>query len=188
MRSSCYRGQKAFFMTPIYYGYTELKDYKGTISISFNTLYSLVFEILAKIVKDGVKNILIISGHASSIHMAAIRSADNDILEKEPVKIMLLSDYDIAYELRSKLVPAEDSHAGIIETSRMMAISPDIVKNDYKFSYTGKGRFMVIANYSSIYPEGTLSDPKGSSQELGKKINDYVVEKLWEIVKENFNL
>ncbi len=173
-------------LPPIYYGYTELKDYKGTISISFNTIYYLVFDILSKIVQDGVKNILIISGHASSIHMAAIRAAANEILKNEPVKIMFLSDYDIAYELRSKLVPADDSHAGIIETSRMMAIRPDLVKDEYKFQYTGKNKFMVIPNYSAIYPEGTLSDPTGSSSELGKKINEYVVEKLWQMVKENF--
>ncbi|MGC8619454.1 MAG: creatininase family protein [Thermoplasmata archaeon] len=178
----------SLILPPIYYGYTELKDYKGTISIRYSTLYNLVFDILSKVVDDGVKNILIISGHASSIHMAAIRDAANEIVEKEPVKIMFLSDYDIAYELRSKLVPGNDSHAGIIETSRMMAIRPDLVKKDFKFTYNGKGKFMVISNYSSIYPEGTLSDPNGSSPELGRKINEYVVEKLWEMVKENFNL
>lgn len=178
----------ALILPPIYYGYTELSDYKGTISISYNTLYNLVFEILQKIVQDGVKNVLIISGHASSVHMAALKSASNDIVKKYPAKIMLLSDYYIAYELRSKLVPADDSHAGIIETSRMMAIRPDLVKEDLRFANNGEGKYMVIDNYSSIYPEGTLSDPKGASTELGKKVNEYVVERLWQMVKENFNL
>lgn len=178
----------SLILPPIYYGYTELKDYRGTISISFNTIYNLVYEIISKVVEDGVKNILIISGHASTIHMAAIRAAANEVVNREPVKIMFLSDYDIAYELRSKLVPADDSHAGIIETSRMMAIRPELVKNEYSFTYTGKGKFMIVSNLSSVYPDGTLSDPRGSSAELGKKINEYVVEKLWEMVKENFDL
>ncbi len=175
-------------LPPIYYGYTELDDFKGTISISFETLYNLVYDILKEITEDGVKKILIISGHASSLHMGAIRYAARKILEKKDVKIMVLSDYDIAYELRAKLVPENDSHAGIIETSRMLHIREDLVKKNWVFEKKPDKKYMVTRKYREIYTYGTLSDPNGASKELGEKIDEYVIEKLWSIVKDNFSL
>ncbi len=175
-------------LPPIYYGYTELDDFKGTISIGFNTLYNLVLDILNEITDDGVKKILIISGHASSLHMGAIRYASKKIVEEKDVKIMVLSDYDIAYELRAKLVPENDSHAGIIETSRILHIREDLVKKNWIFGEGSKKKYMITKGYREIYPYGTLSSPNGATKELGEKIDEYVIEKLWEIVKENFSL
>jgi creatinine amidohydrolase len=178
----------ALVLPPIYYGFTELDDFRGTVSIGFDALYLLVRDILRGLIKNGVKKILIISGHASAIHMAAIKRAANETVRDYFVKIILLSDYDIAYELRGKLVPYEDSHAGIIETSRMMAIRPDLVKGNFRFKKGEKGSFLVIDNYSTVYPEGTFSNPEGSSKDLGEKINNYVIERLLIIIKENLGI
>ncbi|HEU12992.1 MAG TPA: creatininase family protein [Euryarchaeota archaeon] len=176
----------ALVLPPIYYGYTELDDFKGTISIGFDALYMIMKDILNSLIRQGVKKILIISGHASGIHMAALKRASNEVVRDNMVKIMLLSDYDIAYELRGNLIPQDDSHAGIIETSRMMAIMPEKVKGDMRFRKGEKGNFLVVSNYSTVYPEGTFSDPRGSSRELGEKINNYVIEKLIQIIRDNF--
>ena len=178
----------AIILPPINYGYTELDDYKGTISISFDSIYHLTYDILIGIVKNGIKKVVIISGHASQIHMAAIRKACNEITKEYVIKIMLLSDYDIAYELRGKIVPSDDSHAGVIETSRMMHIREDLVKNERKFEKKEKGDFLVIQNYSTIFPDGTLSDPSGSSKELGEKINKYIIKKILKTIKYNFSI
>ncbi|MGC9122970.1 MAG: creatininase family protein [Thermoplasmata archaeon] len=176
----------SLILPPIYYGNTDLDDFEGTITVSFNTLNSLILDILKSVIKWKFTKILIISGHAGSIHMAAIRDAALRIVRENAVKIMFLSDYDLAYELRGKLVPENDSHAGLIETSRMMIIRPDLVKNNFKYQFNGKGRFMIIDNYSSIYPYGTLSDPTGANEEIGKRVNDYVIEKMVQLIKENF--
>lgn len=178
----------ALVLPPLYYGYTELDDFRGTVSVGFDSLYHLMSDILNALVKNGVRKILIISGHASSVHMAALRRAASELVRDKIVKIMLLSDYDIAYELRGKMVPQDDSHAGVIETSRMMAIKPELVKDELRFRKGEKLNFMVVSNYSTIYPEGTFSDPSGSSRELGEKINKYVVEKMVQMIKDNFGI
>ena len=179
---------ESVILPSIYYGNTDLDDFEGTITVSFDTLRSLIYDILLSVIKWKFTKILIISGHAGSIHMAAIRDAAIKIVRENTVKIMFLSDYDIAYELRGNLVPENDSHAGLIETSRMMAIRPDLVKKDTKFLFHGKGKYMIIDNYSSIYPYGTLSDPSGATRELGEKVNEYIMEKLIKLIKENFSL
>ncbi len=180
----------ALIIPPLPYGWTEnLKSFKGTISIGFSSLYGIVKDILTSLVAQSVRKIIVLSGHASSNHMAALRLACEDVVkENRDVKIMLLSDYYIAYKYRGDLVPEDDGHAGVIETSRVMAIRPDLVKETYKFEKKEYGKYMVIVDYKDIVPYATFSDPHGANKELGEKLNSLILEELIKIIKENFNL
>jgi len=180
----------ALILPPIHYGWTKsLSSFPGTISIGFDTLKNLVEEILREVVKHGGRKILIISGHASSAHMAALRLACEKIVkENVEVKLMLLSDYYIAYQYRGEIVPEDDSHAGVIETSRIMAIRPELVKKEYVFEKREEKKYMVLPDYREIAPYATFSDPKGSNKELGEKLNTMILEELIKMVKINFDL
>ena len=180
----------ALIIPPLPYGWTEnLKSFKGTISIGFSSLHGIVKDILTSLVAQGVRKIIVLSGHASSNHMAALRLACEDVVkENRDVKIMLLSDYYIAYKYRGDLVPEDDGHAGVIETSRVMAIRPELVKDIYKFEKREYGKYMVIVDYKDIVPYATFSDPHGANKELGEKLNSLILEELIKIIKENFNL
>jgi len=180
----------ALILPEIHYGWTEsLASFPGTISIGFDTLYLLVRDILTDVVADGIDKILVLSGHASGNHMAALRLACEEVNRENPhVRIMLLSDYYIAYQYRGELVPEDDSHAGVIETSRVMAIRPELVTEDYHFEKRSTGRYMIVVDYSEIVPYATFSDPSGASRELGEKINERILEELTKIIKENFGI
>ena len=180
----------ALILPPLHYGWTQgLSSFPGTISISFSSLRAFVRDILSEVAKHGIKKIMVLSGHASTNHMAALRLACEDILkEHKGIKIMLLSDYNIAYQYRGKLVPEDDSHAGIIETSRIMAIRPELVKDDYKFQKNPVGKYMVQVDYKEMVPYATFSNPEGASKELGEKLNNLILEELIKIIKENFEI
>ena len=180
----------AIILPPISYGWTEtMNAFKGTVSITFDTLKALVFDILDSVCKTGVKNIVILSGHASRLHMAALNLAADEILDIHHAKIMVLSDYDIAYEYRGKLVPESDSHAGIIETSRVMAIAPELVKKERKFEKKKEEKkFLILKDIREYYPYGTLSDPTGANAELGAELNKLIVDRLIEYIKSHFEL
>ena len=67
--------------------------------------------------------------------MVALRLAAQDIVIKNDTaetqrktRIMVLSDYDFAKELTPKYASEKDGHAGTLETSRVMAIKPQLVK------------------------------------------------------------
>ena len=179
----------ALIIPPLPYGWTEsLKSFKGTISIGFSSLYGIVKDILKSLVSQGVRKIVVLSGHASSNHMAALRLACEDVIkENRDTKIMLLSDYYIAYKYRGDLVPEDDSHAGVIETSRIMALRPDLVRDVYKFEKKEYGKYMVVVDYKDIVPYATFSNPEGASGELGEKLNSLILEELIELIKENFH-
>ncbi len=180
----------ALIIPPLPYGWTEnLKSFKGTISIGFSSLHGIVKDILTSLVSQGVRKIVVLSGHASTNHMAALRLACEEVVrENRNVKIMLLSDYYIAYKYRGDFVPADDGHAGVIETSRVMAIRPDLVKESYKFEKKEYGKYMVIVDYKDVVPYATFSDPHGATKELGKKLNNLILEELIELIKENFKI
>ncbi len=193
------RKLNAIILPPIHYGWTDsLASFPGTISIGFDTLKNLVADILQTVVKQGIRRVMVLSGHASSNHMAALRLACEKVArEYEDVRIMLLSDYYIAYEYRGKeishkkgvtKIPENDSHAGVIETSRIMAIRPELVKSEVKFKKKEVGKYLVIPNYQKIVPYATFSDPRDSSPSLGERLNEIILETLLSLVKETMDL
>ena len=174
----------ALVLPQIEYGWVKsVESFKGTISIEFDTLKILVKDILTSLVNQGIKNIVILSGHASSAHMSALKMAALDI---EKAKIMLLSDYDIAFELRGTLVPEDDNHAGIIETSRILAIKKEAVRDKMEFEKKDMPKYMVIKDKREYYPKGTFSDPNGANSKLGNDVNHIIIERITSLIQENF--
>ncbi len=179
----------ALILPPVHYGWTEsLAPFPGTISIKFDTLRNLVRDILSEVVRHGFYRILVLSGHASTNHMAALRLACEEVAKGSEAEIMLLSDYYIAYQFRGKLVPEDDSHAGVIETSRVMAIRPELVREEYRYEKSSPGKYMVVKDYSKFVKYATFSNPDGANEELGEELNEKILEELTKIIKENFGI
>jgi len=167
------------------------RGFPGTISITFQALHKIVKDILEEFVRNGFKRILILSGHAGQSHMAALRLAAQEVIWKNEndnsetrVRIMVCSDYDFAYELKGKHFSQKDGHAGTIETSRIMAIRPNLVKAKGKTSFPTMPRFEIVANPEKYFPSGVIGDPTVASSRKGRLINDYVIENLVKLVNE----
>jgi creatinine amidohydrolase len=129
------------------------------------------------------------SGHAGNSHMVALRLAAKEIVTKNEevtkgkVRIMVLSDFDFAEELADQYASPNDGHAGTLETSRMMAIKPELVKGKGKAEVWRMPRFEVVAHPEVAFPGGVNGDPTAASAEKGQKINQYIKEKVAELVK-----
>jgi creatinine amidohydrolase len=103
--------------------------------------------------------------------------------EKDKVRIIVLSDFDFAEELTSQYAGKNDGHAGTIETSRIMAIRPELVKAKGEANVWKMPRFEVVAHPELYFPSGVNGDPTTASKEKGQKINSYIIEKVIELVK-----
>lgn len=166
---------------------SSTRNFPGTASISFDSLRSIIRDIISEFVRNGIKRILVLSGHAGAAHMTALRLAARSVVEEHPeIKMMVLSDYDIAYEMLGKIAPEDDGHAGMIETSRIMDISPELVKKPERKEYLASlPKFAVLSNPEK-YWDGARGYPGMASPEKGKEINEYIVRRLAEIVREYF--
>lgn len=161
-------------------------NFPGTISVSFDSLRAFIADILAEVVRHGGKKILVISGHAGSDHMAAMRMAAKSLVKKHPgVKIMVMSDYDLVPEYKGGNIPSWDGHAGKAETSRMLNIRPDISKRGKAATRPKYAEYMVLADPESQFPTGVAGDPRTATAELGRKIDDHVLRKLLALIKKN---
>lgn len=175
---------------PIRYGDCHsTRNFPGTISISFDTLRMLTIDVLSELDRNGIDKILVITGHAGSAHMIALRLGAQSVVEKNPrLKVMFLSDYDLAYELRGKEFPDGDGHGGLIETSRMLNIRPELVRGTRPKGKTWAPQFMIVANPEKYIPTGVLGDSASATASKGSKIDDYVVGRLCDMISTNFGI
>ncbi|MCJ7424152.1 creatininase family protein [Candidatus Bathyarchaeota archaeon] len=186
------RKTKCLVAPPLRYGVcNSTRGFPGTISIGFKSLYRITLDILEEFVRNGFTRILVLSGHAGQSHMAALRLAAQEVVwhhegenpEKRP-RIMVCSDYDFAYELRGKHFSDRDGHAGTIETSRVMAIRPDLVKTKGKKNYPKLPRFEIVANPESFFLSGIIGDPTIASAEKGRMINRYILKEVIKLIED----
>ena len=176
---------------PFRYGICNAtRNFPGTITIQFDTLYKIAHDVLSELIRNGFNRIIILSGHAGNSHMVALRLAAQDIVIKSDeageggkVRIMVLSDFDFAEELTPKYADKNDGHAGTLETSRMMAIKPELIKAKGEASVWQMPRFEVVAHPENYFPSGVNGDPTAASAEKGQKINEYIIEQIEKMVK-----
>jgi len=178
---------------PLRYGICNAgRNFPGTLSIEFDSLRGITQDVLSELVRNGFNRIMVLSGHSGSSHMAALRLAAQKVVlqsgkaaSARKTRIMVLSDFDLAFEVKEKLgFPQKDGHAGAIETARVMAIQPDLVKAKGEASFPEMPRFEVVADPERYFPSGVDGDPTAASEDKGKKINEYVIDGVAKLVEE----
>ncbi|MFN3505312.1 MAG: creatininase family protein [Caldimicrobium sp.] len=175
-----------FLAPPIYYGLCRsTKDIPGTISISGETLKMLLLDIMHAFKRQGISVFVILSGHAGGTHNAYLIDTAEAFLEKFPECKFFVADIvsllkDILKELS---IPIEDSHAGEWETSLMLYLKKDLVKNlEQSFEdYPTFPKFQVVSNKWNYWSSGIWGNPKKASYEKGKVITEKLLNKLKEL-------
>ena len=172
----------AWLAPPIPYGViTTTRHYPGGLGVSREALRAFVRDVLRDLVRNGAGRVLILSGHASKDHMDALRAAAQEVVDEGALKATVLSDYDLIYA-RSDLPPGE-GHAGMIETSRILAARPDLVKGT---SPAGRNRMPPYAVLADPRPywDGVTGDPAKATRAYGEELDRQVVEELVALVEE----
>lgn len=175
-----------FVAPPVHYGNCRSTScHPGTISISTDTLKRLLKDIVRSCRLQGLRNFIILTGHAGSSHKMALQDAGEELIAAfGEIKIAVLTEYDIAVKAASGIVETEnDSHAGEIETSRIMHTHPHLVKGEGKAEYPDFPVGILVRNKRKFWPNGVWGDPTKASAEKGKRLEEIVVKKIVEFVK-----
>jgi creatinine amidohydrolase/Fe(II)-dependent formamide hydrolase-like protein len=172
-------------------------DFKGTISISNETLAKIVYEIGISIARNGIKKLVIINGHGGNT--PSLNFAAQMINRDSKIFVCLdtgnTSDVDI-YDL---VETPNDVHAGEFETSTSLAIRAKLVKLDKarkmvpQFSsrylnFTSKRGVSWYAYTKKISEDGTIGDPTKASAEKGKKMWKIMISHLVTFVEDLKNM
>jgi creatinine amidohydrolase len=178
--------KKKFFLAPInYYGVcTTTKNHPGTISITPDTLRRLSYDLVMDAFKKGLRNILLISGHGGSLHMSALKETAEILIEQlKGIKIAVFSPYDLLWkELSAIAETPNDSHAGEIETSIMLYLSPDLVRGRAAEEYPNIPKPFVVKDKVKYWPGGVWGNPKKASAEKGEKAVKLITDKIVEVL------
>lgn len=101
----------------------------GTMSLSTETYYRVLRELLLSLVTDGFKRIFMVNGHGGNHELAEL--ACRDVALQQPVRIAAGSYWRIAWDAlievdahRGRALPG---HAGDFETSVILSLRPELV-------------------------------------------------------------
>ncbi|NJC88696.1 MAG: creatininase family protein [Desulfuromonas sp.] len=177
--------RKIFVAPSVPYGVCRSTgDHPGTISISTETLKALACDLVRGLYRQGLRNVVLLSGHAGGTHNAALLDAGEVLLRELPeLRIAVASEYALAYEAGKGLIETPgDSHAGEIETSRMLATRRPLVKGSAPAEQPAFPKFILVRDKRSCWPGGVHGDPAKASVEKGRRIEELVVAALGQLV------
>jgi creatinine amidohydrolase len=185
---------RVFVAPPVPYGYCRsLAGHPGTISVSAETMRRLAADILRSMYAQGFRNFILYSGHASTLQMAALEEgADGILADCADANVAIILEYDVLLKRAGKLVETPgDMHAGEIETSRMMAARPGLVRQEKLPEPSGResARPILVRDLRRYWPSSVLGASRKASAEKGEQLAQIAAEYLAEVVKklEAFN-
>lgn len=171
----------------------EHDEFKGTISISNDTLSHLVYEIGMSVARNGINKIVIINGHGGNT--PALHYAAQMITREARIFVCVdtgeTSDIDI-YKLADT---PNDIHAGEIETSTALAVRPHLVKRERaaksipRFSsrylnFTSKRGVSWYVYTKRLSKTGVIGDPTKASAEKGERFWRIMIAHLVALVED----
>ena len=183
--------RRVLILPPLWYGYcSSTRGFPGTVSIEVDTLRLVARDLVEVIYRNGVRKLLVLSGHAGSGHMAALKEGAKEVAGRhEDYRIAVLTDYDFAYELLGKDgIPEKDGHAGFVETSRVLAVAPRLVKGHARVrpDWPSFNRHEILGRPETKWKTGVQGDPRKASAAVGRKVEAYVLKRTLELIDEVF--
>ena len=175
-----------FVAPPIHYGVcTSSGQHPGTLSITPETLRRLTMDIVRDAEKKGLKNFILISGHGGGIHTFAMKEAGEILKAEIPgIEIAALTIYEIIGKEAGEIAESDgDSHAGELETSLMLYLTPELVKGRSKKEKPKFKRPFIASDKLKHWPGAVNGDPKLATIEKGERFFSVMVDKTVELVK-----
>lgn len=175
-----------FVAPPIHYGCCRSTScHPGTISITTATLKSLMKDIVRSLYGQGMRNFIILTGHAGGSHRMALQDAGEELLPEVPdIRIAVVTEYELASQEGKGIIETEgDAHAGEIETSRILHTHPHLVKGVGEREFPSFPAGVLVRNKRKYWPNGVWGDPTRATAEKGERLEDLVVKKVVELVE-----
>ncbi|MEO6391784.1 MAG: creatininase family protein [Pyrinomonadaceae bacterium] len=173
----------------------NIQVHPGTYGIRQSTLRSIVADVGGQLAQNKFKWIFVIHGHGAPTHNIAISEACDFVSETFKITMLNLQSMasaDAAMAAKAQQIaakyysPAElasfgmDIHAGLSETSGVMAIQPKLVNEVYKTLPSRTGTSIEELRQLALTPgwQGYFSSPAKAKGAYGKEDNEAWAEGL----------
>jgi creatinine amidohydrolase/Fe(II)-dependent formamide hydrolase-like protein len=183
-------------MPPINYGHSganrlgDMPIHPGTYGIRQSTLRSLVADVGEQIAQNGFRWIFVLNGHGAPTHSIAIDEACDFVSETFRVTMLHLTSLfrgDPAIQARGEKMNTTyyraeqlssfglDVHAGVGETSGILAVRPDLVRPIFKSLPSQSGHSYEELRQVAVTPgwQGYLSSPAAATAAHGRAVEEW---------------
>lgn len=175
-----------FVSPPVPYGVLRsTRDHPGSVGISAGTLRAMIRDITHSLYDQGLRRFIIISGHAGSIHVAALREVGEVLMEElDGIAVAVLSILDLMTEEAAQWIETRnDFHAGEVETSVMMFIKPHLVHGTSKAESPCFPEPILVRDRKKYWPGGVWGDPGKGREEKGRMLIELGVGKMCDLIR-----
>jgi len=164
-----------FLAPPLHYGVCRsTRGFPGTITVGHDALRAYVKDLLISFADSGFAKVLILTGHAGGLHMAALEEACQMAVEERDFRVSLVSLFDLI-DFKTVETPG-DGHAGEVETSLMMVIRNDLVKGRPEKHFPIRPRFLIQKDVRHLMGNGIMGNPKPATLEKGNAFFEMAVQ------------
>ena len=171
----------------------------GTYAIRQSTLRSLVADLGGQIAQNGFKWIFVMNGHGAPTHNIAINEACDFVSESYRVTMLHLTGLfraDAAIQAAGERINAKffsaadrssfgmDVHAGVGETSGILAIRPDLVAPSYRALPSQAGSSLEDLRKIATAPgwQGYLSSPARATAAHGRAVEAWWIDGFTDLI------
>lgn len=176
--------------------YPAFQKYPGSQSISFEVFHALLHEICMQIISWKPRGVVILNTGVSTT--PAVTMVSRQIFDSNGFEI-LVANLERLLSGKFKLFNDDGSHADAMETSMVMDIDESLVRLERAAPEMSETLRMGVpllqrplfmqpfdASDYSYNATGSIGDPTKATKELGKIVNEHVIEKFVEALMEEY--
>ncbi|MCG6918525.1 MAG: creatininase family protein [Deltaproteobacteria bacterium] len=180
-----------FVAPPLFYGVCRsTRNHAGTVGIRPATLRTIIADLVSDLYRQGLRHFLVLSGHASSLHMSCLIEVGEEFLQSYPdIEVAVVSLLDLGrVPWREVLSTEDDSHAGEAETSVMLHLRPHLVGKARPREWPRFPEHLLVRDKLRYWPGGVWGDASQASKGKGRKLFELSVAALVRLIKDlNFD-
>lgn len=180
------RRTKALVLPPIPFGDSWSFDtFKGTVSLRPETLLLVYRDVMAAVLRQGVKFVVALNGHGPNA--AILQQAAQAATEGTDGAVIVVNWWvDLAKKAREKVLQSPEGHAAEDETSEVLAVRPDLVDLSAAQGARVRAEFRIVSasRREALLPRGMHGEPEQASAEKGKAIMQAAEDELVRLVQQ----
>lgn len=167
-------------------------EFPGVTNLRASTLTNVVLDVLSASYRHGARRFLILDSHMANV--GAVRESVHLFMEGAPdARVMVVMWWDVVSEDTRNQIAQEtgvnredDHHAGMVETSMVMYIAPNMVRHDLvgDDSIARRARYLILPVPESLKTGGgVVYRASQASSAIGERLVNEMVSNLVDAVK-----